>query len=126
MGHQVKRTVGIWIISISLCAVSFEGLWSLPGIVRSSRTTLQYLVAVSQAAYVMAGIAIVIGLWRDNRSTRPAVVSWGIASTGAAIGGPLAFGPDHALTSRTAILIMLMITVLTLWLFWYVRRIVRH
>ena len=121
----MKKPVSVWVVSFALCAVSLEGLWSLPAILASLQTAGQYFVAVSHAAYVIAGFLIVLGIWRSVHWTWIVVIIWGITSLGAAVGGPLAFSPTTAPTHRTIIAITIAVLLLTSGLLWYVRRINR-
>lgn len=121
----MKKPVSVWVVSFALCTVSLEGLWSLPNVLSSLETTSQYLVAVSHVVYVIAGFLIVLGIWRSIRLTWIAVIVWGIASLGAAIGGPLTFGPTTATHERTIVAMTIVILLLTSGLLWYVRRITR-
>ena len=117
--------MSVWAISISLCAVSVDGVVGLPNIVSSLQTFMQYLVAASHIAYIITGIIIVIGIWRSLRSTRVVVIIWGITSLGAALGGPLAFAPTSAMLARTTIVITITILLASCGLLWYVHNMIR-
>jgi len=121
----MKKPVSVWLISLALCAVSFEGLWSLPNVLLSLQTTSQILVAISHIIYVISGFAVVTGIWRSVRSTWIAVIIWGVSGPGAAIGGPLVFSPITAATPRTVIVIAISVLLITMGLLLYVRRITR-
>ena len=121
--NRVKHKVGRWLVSVLLCAVSFEGLWTMTYVWSSAGTLAQQLVAVCHVSYVVAGIAVVIGIWRSVRSTWIAVAIWGAASLGAALGGPAAFGPPSAMKARVAGAVSIAIVLITAVLLVYVRRI---
>jgi len=119
----MKKPFHFWLVIILLSAVSFEGILSFPGILSSSQTLMQYIVICIHALYVIAGIGIIIGMWRYLRFTSFMVIIWGIASLGAAIGGPLALSQVQPTFTRTAVIMGLLIALLTSGLFLYTRRI---
>jgi len=120
-----KKLISLWFVSIILCAVSFEGILSFPNLIKSAQTISQYIVTFAHALYVIAGVVIVIGIWRSLHYTSAIVIVWGIGSLGAALGGPLAFSVVQATFLRTSIIISLIILVLTIGLFFYTRNIVK-
>jgi hypothetical protein len=120
-----KNPVSLWFVSIILCAVSFEGTLSFPNVIKSSQSISQYLVSFSHALYVIAGVAIVIGIWRSLHYTPAMVIIWGIGCLGAALGGPLAFSTIQATFLRTSVIITLVILFLTSGLFLYTRNIIK-
>ncbi len=121
----MNKKIDVWLVSLALCAISFEGLWSIPTVLDSLQTVPHYLVAISQIGYSIAGIGVVVGIWRSSRSTRTMVIIWGIASLAAAIGGPLTFSPATPTIHRTIIAIAVAVVIMTLGLLWYVHRISR-
>ena len=121
----MNRPIGVWFTSFALSAVSLEGIWSYPNVLSSSKTTAQYFVAASDIVYIIAGFLIVTGIWQSNHSTWLAVIVWGFASLGAAIGGPLAFGPTTATTHLSIIVMTIAVLLITSGLLCYVRRITR-
>jgi hypothetical protein len=118
----VKRLIVMWLVSIILCAVSFEGILSFPNILKSSQTISQFMVSITHVMYIIAGVVIVIGIWRSLHFTPAIVIIWGIGSLGAALGGPLAFSDVQATFLHTSIIVSLFILVLTSGLFIYTRR----
>jgi hypothetical protein len=120
------KLIGLWLVSIILCAVSFEGILSFPNLIKSSQTLSQYIVSFAHALYVIAGVVIVIGMWRSLSYTSTIVIIWGIGSLGAALGGPLAFSSVQAAFLRTSIIITLIILILTTGLFLYTRYIIKR
>jgi hypothetical protein len=121
---SVKLT-SMWLVCIILCVVSFDGILSFPNLIKSSQTTLQYVIAFFHALYVIAGVVIVIGMWRSLYFTPAIVIIWGIGSLGAALGGPLAFSTIQATFLRTAVIITIIILLLTYGLFLYTRYIIK-
>ena len=121
--NRVKHAVSRTVVSLLLCVVSLAGLWTTPQVWASARTPDQQLVVVCHISYVAAGIAVVIGIWRIARKTWIAVAFWGVASLGAALGGPAAFGPSSALKARVAGAVTIAILLVTAGLLVYVRRI---
>jgi hypothetical protein len=117
----LNKSVSVWVISLILFVVSFEGILSFPGLIKSSSTLSHYLVICSHALYVITGIVIVIGMWRSLPYTPTLIIIWGITSLFAALGGPLAFSQIPPTFLKTAILITLAIFVITTGLFLYVR-----
>jgi len=120
-----KKPISLWLVSIILLAVSLEGILSFPGLLKSSQTIPQYLVIITHASYVLAGIVVIVGLWLSHKATLTIVVIWGIVSLGAALGGPLAFSQIKATFPRTAIIISLLIFLITAGLFLYTRYIIK-
>ena len=119
----LNKPVSLWLISIILCVVSFEGILSFPSLIKSSSSLAHYLVIISHALYVISGIAIVIGMWRSLLYTPTLVIIWGITSLSAALGGPVAFSQMPPTFLKTAIIITLTIFTLTFGLFLYTRNI---
>lgn len=118
----MKKPLSIWIITIVLCAVSLEGFLSFPNILLTLQTPLQYIVAACHIIYVGMSLGIVYCIWRSLRSTWIVVIIWGIASIGAAVGGPWTFGATSPTIYRTTIAVTLSIVLLTLLLLGYVRQ----
>lgn len=120
------KLIGLWLVSLILCAVSFEGILSFPNLIKSSQTILQYIVSFAHVLYVIAGVVIVIGMWRSLSFTSTIVIIWGIGSLGAALGGPFVFSEVQATFMRTSIIISLIILILTSLLFLYTRYIIKR
>jgi hypothetical protein len=121
----MKRPIAVWLIALSLSAVSLDSILGLPNILVSVDAMPKFLIALSHVLYSIAGIGVVIGIWRSLRWTWIAVILGGSASLGAAIGGPLAFGPIPPEFLRTAIAMAFAILLLTSALLWYVRKATR-
>lgn len=119
----MKNLVIKWIVSILLGIISLGGLLSFPTILSSAHNSSQYLVATAHLIYVLSGFAIIYGIWKSVRSTQLIVVIWGIASLGAALGGPLVYASATTTFYRAAILMSITIGILTFALLWYIRRI---
>ncbi|HLN55008.1 MAG TPA: hypothetical protein VK207_03385 [Bacteroidales bacterium] len=122
--NLLKRPLSLWLVSIVLFAVSLEGILSFPGLMKSSQTTMEYAVIVSQGLYALAGIVIIAGLWFSLRATPLIVILWGIFSLGAALGGPLFFSHVKPTFPRTAIIMTLAVFFITAALFLYTRYII--
>jgi hypothetical protein len=120
-----KRTVGLWLVSIILCAVSLDGILGFPNLIQSSQSLPQYMVAIAHALYVMAGILVVIGIWRSLPFTSTMVIIWGIGSLVAGLGGPLVFSATQPTFLRTSIIITLVVVIFTFCLFLYTRNIIK-
>ena len=74
-----------------------------------------------QLGYVLAAVASIAGLWRAERWTWIAVSLFGLASLGAAVGGPLVFAPGRMLSQRgiwAAGGLVLVLCALTAWYGW--------
>jgi hypothetical protein len=121
----MNKKIHVWLVSLALCAISFEGLWRIPSVLDSLQTVPQHFVAISQIVYSIAGIGVVVGFWRSSRSTMTMVIIWGIASLAAAIGGPLTLSPATPTLHRPIIAIAVAVVIMTLGLLWYVHRITR-
>lgn len=117
----LNKPISLWLVSLILLVVSLEGILSFPALLKSSQTLSHYMVITSQALYVIAGLAIILGLWLSKRFTTAIVIVWGFVSLGAAIGGPLAFSQIPSTFPRTAFSMTLAIFILTYGLFLYTR-----
>lgn len=122
----LNKPLSLWLVSIALFAIIFEGILSFPGILKSSESALQLTIAFSHALYALSGIAIITGLWLSIRATPVFVIIWGITGLGAALGGPLAFSNVNGTFSKTAALMVLLIFLITAGLFLYTRHIIRR
>ena len=120
-----NKPFGLWLISIILLALSFEGILSFPSIVQTSQTIARFIVCLSHALYVIAGVIIIIGLWFSLRITLTFVIFLGIASLGAALGGPLVFSSIQAKFLLTSIIMTMVIIIITVGLFLYSRAIIK-
>lgn len=123
--RSIKKLIGLSLVSIILFAISIEGILSFPGLLKSSQTTLEYMVIISQALYGITGILIIVGLWFSFRFTSAVVIFWGIVSLGAALGGPAVFSHVKPTFPRTAMIITLIIIIITAGLFFYSKYIIR-
>jgi len=122
MGYMVRfkpdrKQISLWLISIILCIVSFEGILSFPRLIGPSLTLSKSLVCLAQVTYVIFGVFIVVGLWKSLNITPKIIIGWGIASMGAALGGPFAYSTVHSLSLPTAVFIILGISLITFGLF---------